>query len=108
MNRMVEYSWPGNVRELENCIERAVLTATGDTVELAGLPAPLQQLEESEDIPLTGGFTRQVEEFERRLIREALRKSRGNVAAAARELDLTVRILHYTIRKLGMDPREFR
>lgn len=108
MNRMVEYSWPGNVRELENCIERAVLTATGDTVELAGLPAPLQQLEESEDIPLTDGFTRQVEEFERRLIREALRKSRGNVAAAARELDLTVRILHYTIRKLGMDPREFR
>ena len=48
------------------------------------------------------------EEFERRLIREALRKSRGNVAAAARELGLTVRILHYTIRKLGVVPQEFR
>lgn len=108
MNRMVDYSWPGNVRELENCIERAVLTATGDSVELAGLPAPLQQLEEPEEISFSGGFTRQVEEFQRRLIREALRRSRGNVAAAARELDLTVRILHYTIRKLGMEPREFR
>ena len=32
----------------------------------------------------------------------------GNVAAAARELRLTVRILHYTIRKLGVVPQEFR
>ena len=108
MNRMVDYHWPGNVRELENCIERAVLTAAGEIVDVGALPAPLQGVEERAETPLTGDFTAQVEEFERRLIREALRKSRGNVAAAARELGLTVRILHYTIRKLGVVPREFR
>ena len=108
MNRMVDYHWPGNVRELENCIERAVLTAAGEIVDVGALPAPMQGVEERAETPLTGDFTTQVEEFERRLIREALRKSRGNVAAAARELGLTVRILHYTIRKLGVVPREFR
>lgn len=108
MNRMVDYHWPGNVRELENCIERAVLTAAGEIVDVGALPAPMQGGEERAETPLTGDFTTQVEEFERRLIREALRKSRGNVAAAARELGLTVRILHYTIRKLGVVPREFR
>ena len=108
MNRMVDYHWPGNVRELENCIERVVLTAAGEIVDVGALPAPMQGVEERAETPLTGDFTAQVEEFERRLIREALRKSRGNVAAAARELGLTVRILHYTIRKLGVVPREFR
>lgn len=108
MNRMVDYHWPGNVRELENCIERAVLTAAGEIVDVGALPAPMQGGEERAETPLTGDFTTQVEEFERRLIREALRKSRGNVAAAARELGLTVRILHYTIRKLGVVPQEFR
>lgn len=108
MNRMVDYHWPGNVRELENCIERAVLTAAGEIVDVGALPAPMQGVEERAETPLTGDFTTQVEEFERRLIREALRKSRGNVAAAARELGLTVRILHYTIRKLGVVPQEFR
>jgi len=32
------YSWPGNVRELENCIQRAMVLATGNTITLANLP----------------------------------------------------------------------
>src|SRR5262249_9158715 len=37
-----EYPWPGNVRELENVLERAVILATGPTLEVAPdlLPAP--------------------------------------------------------------------
>lgn len=42
MNLMTAYHWPGNVRELENCIERAVLTATDDSIHSYGLPAALQ------------------------------------------------------------------
>ena len=36
------YHWPGNVRELENCIERAVILAPGDSIESYHLPPSLQ------------------------------------------------------------------
>ena len=32
------YPWPGNVRELENCIQRAMVLASGNTITLANLP----------------------------------------------------------------------
>jgi two-component system nitrogen regulation response regulator GlnG len=32
------HSWPGNVRELENCIQRAMVLASGNTITLANLP----------------------------------------------------------------------
>ncbi len=32
------YTWPGNVRELENCVQRAMVLATGNTITLANLP----------------------------------------------------------------------
>src|SRR5262249_11676454 len=42
MQRLQEYPWPGNVRELENVLERAVILATGQALEVAPdlLPAP--------------------------------------------------------------------
>jgi two-component system nitrogen regulation response regulator GlnG len=35
---IMAYTWPGNVRELENCIQRAMVLATGNTITLANLP----------------------------------------------------------------------
>ena len=35
---MLRHSWPGNIRSFENAIEWACALATGDLVELAGLP----------------------------------------------------------------------
>jgi two-component system nitrogen regulation response regulator GlnG len=35
---ILAYTWPGNVRELENCIQRAMVLATGNTITLANLP----------------------------------------------------------------------
>src|SRR5439155_11363990 len=42
MQRLQEYPWPGNIRELENVLERAVILATGPTLEIAPdlLPTP--------------------------------------------------------------------
>jgi DNA-binding NtrC family response regulator len=39
---MVSYSWPGNVRELQNAIERLVVNARGDRIEVSDLPAPIK------------------------------------------------------------------
>src|SRR5207245_6750826 len=34
MQRLLEYAWPGNIRELENVLERAIILATGDVLEI--------------------------------------------------------------------------
>ena len=49
-----------------------------------------------------------VEGFERDLIQDALKTTRGNRAKAARLLDTTERILNYKVRNLGVDVRRFR
>jgi two-component system response regulator AtoC len=42
MSRLTTYRWPGNVRELEYVVERSVLLARGDTIQLDDLPSSLQ------------------------------------------------------------------
>ena len=49
-----------------------------------------------------------VASFERELIVDALKNNRGNVAAAARMLETTKRILHYKIDKLNIDPSKYK
>jgi transcriptional regulator with GAF, ATPase, and Fis domain len=41
MQRLMEYPWPGNIRELENVLERAVILATGDALEIGPDLLPL-------------------------------------------------------------------
>ena len=105
MNLMVDYAWPGNIRELENCMERAVLSATDDTIHTFCLPAALQGVRPAGPrAPVFGDFTARVEAFEREMLDEALKAHRGNVAAAARKLGISQRIIHYKINKIGITP----
>ncbi len=100
--RLLAYSWPGNVRELENIIERAVLLCEGQTIQVHHLPAALQTIGAS-GADSGEGLAAQVAALEHKLITEALRKTGGNIAAAARELRTTPRVLAYKIRKLNID-----
>jgi len=103
-HRLLAYSWPGNVRELENTIERAVLLCDGQTVQLQHLPGALQTIDASGS-DAAEGLAAQVAALERKLITSALRNTYGNIAAAARALRTTPRVLAYKIRKLGIDPK---
>ncbi len=103
---LMSYHWPGNVRELENCIERAVLVAEGDVIYPYHLPPTLQTAEVS-GTPAGGDFKNLVAAYERDLITDALKSTRGNIAAAARNLGTTARIISYKIRKLNIDPRRY-
>ena len=108
INMLMAYHWPGNVRELENCIERAVLTATDDCIHGYNLPPSLQTGKEcgSELLPEGGNasFNTMVDSFERELIVESLKRHHGNMSAAARELGLSPRVIHYKIGRLGITP----
>jgi Nif-specific regulatory protein len=104
---LTRYHWPGNVRELENTLERAVLMCDGEVVHGHHLPLSLQTAEAS------GTGTRValkcvVSAFEKDLIRHALKTTRGNQAKAARRLATTERIIHYKIRRYGIEAKQFK
>ena len=105
LNLLQGYSWPGNVRELENCIERAVLTARDDTIHGYNLPATVHGGDPGETPYDDGGaqtLAGQLEDAERRILRQSLERHKGNRAAAGRELGVSPRMMNYRLGKLGL------
>jgi Nif-specific regulatory protein len=106
---LLAYHWPGNVRELENCVERAVLVANGDTIDSINLPPSLQMKTAPNEVRRQQGkLTSLVNTYERSLIIDALKDSRGNQSQAARLLGTTKRIIQYKVEKYGIDTKRFR
>jgi Nif-specific regulatory protein len=108
IDMLMSYHWPGNVRELENCVERAVLLASGEAVEAWHLPPTLQMKPAGAQNVSRGKLEALVSAFERDLITDALKDVRGNQSQAARLLGTTKRIVQYKVEKYGIDPRRFR
>jgi Nif-specific regulatory protein len=107
IDMLMRYHWPGNVRELENCIERAAVVCEDQVIHSYHLPPTLQTAESSDTIPrLT--LREAVTAYEKELIQDALKFTRGNRAKAARLLDTTERILNYKIENYGIDTTRFR
>ncbi len=107
INLLMSYHWPGNVRELENCIERAVLLSQDDVLHGHHLPPSLQSAE-STGTDLQGTLKEAVENLERELILEALKTTKGNMAKAARRLDITERIMGLRVEKYALNPAGFK
>ncbi len=103
---LMSYPWPGNVRELENAIERAVLVAEDEVIYPHHFP-PTIQTDVTSGTPVSGNLKLMVEAYERDIICDALKSSKGKMAAAARSLSTTPRILTYKIRQLGIDLAAF-
>jgi two-component system response regulator AtoC len=103
---MMRYSWPGNVRELKNVIERAVILESEAEILPEHLPpeitmptgiSPLSS--GGEQFPPEGDT---LGEVERRLIKQALEKERGNQIHAAKLLGLSRDTLRYRMKKYGL------
>jgi len=104
---LIQYHWPGNVRELQNCMERALLICDEDTIKSYHLPPTLQSSASvNEDNPLS--FAASVENFERELIFDALKRFNGNQSKAAEFLDTSLRIINYKIHKYNIDTSQFK
>jgi transcriptional regulator with PAS, ATPase and Fis domain len=100
-----EYDWPGNVRELENLLERLVVLNETNVLTPEDLPLYVRSFIAEKKLPhpqINGGDVdlRQVlEQFESRLIDEALRRTNGNKSAAAQMLGLKRTTLVAKLRK---------
>ncbi|WP_226860021.1 sigma-54 interaction domain-containing protein [Desulfoluna spongiiphila] len=80
MSRMVAYTWPGNVRELENAVQFSIVRCKGKSIVPSDLPMELGVVREES---VKRGPTRKLEDAS---VREALVKTGGNKAKAARIL----------------------
>jgi Nif-specific regulatory protein len=101
------YHWPGNVRELENVIERAVLVCDGAAVHGHHLPPTLQTAQASGTV-MRLSLAQAIAAYEKDIIQDALKTTRGNRAKAARLLNTTERIINYKVRKYAIDCERFR
>ena len=117
MNALMRYQWPGNIRELQNVIERAVVLAERETVELVDLPFEIQKSAESTRIIERGGLIRDSSredsvlvtawsdddpESERKQLVEALQACGGNKTKAAKRLGLPRSTYFSKLKKYGI------
>ena len=107
---ILEYEFPGNVRELENTIERAVALSRGEIIEREVLPpALLEPRSRTVEGHLPEGGAKLdelVDEYERRLLGEALARCGGVKKHAAALLGISFRSFRYRLEKLGLDREE--
>jgi len=112
-SRLGAYDWPGNVRELRNVVERCVLLADGPEFPErwlhlgdGGAPSDTPVSETAETVggrlclPLDGEMT--LDDMERLILCEALRRNTDNVSLTARVLGTTREKLRYRVQKYGL------
>ncbi|HVQ76317.1 MAG TPA: sigma-54 dependent transcriptional regulator [Candidatus Binatia bacterium] len=107
------YQWPGNIRELQHVLEGAMVLSDG-VILLEHLPPAIQRATAARPAPavldagapagpqetVAGTLDDALEDWERRAILEALRKSDGVQARAAKTLGISERSLWYRVKKL--------
>ncbi|UYH55663.1 PEP-CTERM-box response regulator transcription factor [Qipengyuania sp. SS22] len=93
------WSWPGNVRELENRIKRAVIMADGKLVSAEDLDLT-QDAEGGGDIALNLKAAR--EQADRRMIRQALARSEGNISNTAKLLGISRPTLYDLLKQYDL------
>jgi DNA-binding NtrC family response regulator len=109
-NLLISGKWDGNVRELRNCMERAVILCKGDMITEDHLPASL--VKESNSGSINGrdkafklmnfnlppeGIS--IDELEKHLVLQALKKSKNNKTKAAKLLGLSRGTFRYRLEK---------
>ena len=102
MDAIVRHDWPGNVRELMNAVERGVVLAQSEYLDLADLRISDEPIDEPAQEPTAGQDIGLLEKAEMDTISAALRTTGGNKTQAARQLGITRKTLHNKMIKYGL------
>jgi two-component system NtrC family response regulator len=92
------WPWPGNVRELENRVKRAVIMTDGKMVSAEDLDLDNAEGSESEALNLKGAR----EQSDRRMIRQALARSDGNISSTAKLLGISRPTLYDLLKQYDL------
>ena len=93
MSAMMDYKWPGNVRELENIIQFAMIKCKGNEISFENLPMELTDMQAA--LKKRGPL----EKLDSHMVKEALEKTGGNKASAARLLGVGRATLYRFLNK---------
>ena len=93
--KLLAYPWPGNVRQLRNVIDSAVVLAEGDQIVAADLGLHDAGAAELDSL--------RIDHWERKLITEALTRTRGNIPEAAKLLGLGRATLYRKVEEYGIE-----
>ncbi len=105
---MQNYAWPGNVRELENLLERALNLADmnrENSITIKHFPILVEKVsfrdEENGSYPAT--LPDAIEQLEKKIIFQALKKTNGNKVQTAKLLGIYTSALYRKLEKYGLD-----
>ncbi len=110
LEKLYDYAWPGNVRELQNEIERLVVLSGEESKLMAELLSPkILEAGEKNKVQgsrLQGKLKDALEDLEREMIREGLRRTGWNKSKLAKELGISRAGLIMKVEKYGLDKRK--
>jgi len=125
LSLFLAYDWPGNVRQLEHVIEAAMHVACGgERIEredlegelfpamgagsTEGSASPREAPQKEAYVDVSEGLQAFRARKERDMILSVLQETCGRVSQAARKLGVSRQLLHYKLRRMGVDPHSFR
>ena len=105
-----EYSWPGNIREMENTIERSIILAESDMIDVEDLPPHIRNAEGKGDYEYSGSLLSDdtvipFEKLKEESIRHALKITNGNIVEASRKLQLGRATIYRLMEKYNIEYR---
>ncbi len=101
LERLLAYSWPGNVRELRNLVERLTILHPGQRIRPDQLPGEFQSGSQAPGSP-QGSLEAQLQQTERKMIRQALDQTGGHKGKAAQRLGMSRHAFKRRLQRLGM------
>jgi len=102
LEELERHSWPGNVRELRHLVERAAVLKDGGPLTVEDLPESMRAGLAEGPGPACPNLARELQRYERELIRVALARARGNRNRASVLLGVNRTTLIEKIRRLGL------
>jgi len=102
MLRLVSYAWPGNVRELLNVVQKMVVTASGDAIDVRDVPPEIMSDDDEFDRSFGSLAGVGLERLEKEAIRQTLAMTGGNREQAARMLGIGERTLYRKLKEYGL------
>jgi transcriptional regulator with PAS, ATPase and Fis domain len=113
LQMLMANSWPGNIRELQNTIERAAVICDGDFIEPEHLPPSITGAftnngEDLPSLPANAPLDHRLNEIEKGMIIEALRKTGGVQIRATELLGINQRSLWHRIKKHNIDVKNIK
>ncbi len=107
-----DYPWPGNIREMENTIERCMIIAEKDVIDVEDLPTHLK----TSDSVIASDFTGNIfsddtiipfEKLKEESIRHALKVTKGNIVEAAKKLHLGRATIYRLMERYNIEHKVF-